>query len=493
MWIKNNLHKNVAITAPTGIAAFNVNGLTVHRLLQLPVEHKQTPKYKPLSDEVLQVLRTDLKTVELFIIDEVSMISNVTLAYINLRLCEVFDTSDVEDGWFGKKHILVLGDLLQLPPVREKSPFEKLTPTEINKLIGSLSIPNLWTELFSYDELTLNMRQLDDSTFVEMLKRIRVGVTTQSDRDILSNRLVPLLSHSNEGRLMEIAQCLRGLPEDTVCLLPTRNMCMQLNNAMLKAIPHPEIKLVAKDSLDCSKCMITKARACLQKYEDDASMTAGLEETIIIKEGAKVMLRRNIDVSLGLVNGSIGVVQKVRWDPEDQTKPKQLVVKFANNLIHELLPIKSKFEIIPRAYVYREQFPICVAYALTIHKSQGLSLKNALMDIGTSIFSCGQAYVALSRVTNLHGVHLINVDFKSIKAQASAITEYNRLRRKYRADLSEIKSSKPSKRINNEREWAIRKTVATVQESEPEKKKRKICNNKKTTPKKKKKLSNKKI
>ncbi|CAG5047433.1 unnamed protein product [Parnassius apollo] len=64
-------------------------------------------------------------------IDEVPMISNVTLAYINLRICEVFDTSDVEDGWFGKKHILVLGDLLQLPPVREKSPFEKLTPSEI--------------------------------------------------------------------------------------------------------------------------------------------------------------------------------------------------------------------------------------------------------------------------------------------------------------------------------------------------------------------------
>lgn len=128
-------------------------------------------------------------------------------------------------------------------------------------------------------------------------------------------------------------------------------MLMQLNNAMLKVILHPEIKLVGKDSVDCSKCMITKARACLQKYEDDASMIAGLEETIIIKERAKVMLRRNIDVSLGLVNVSIDVVQKVRWDPEDQTKPKQFVVKFYNNLIHELLPIKSKFEILPRAYV----------------------------------------------------------------------------------------------------------------------------------------------
>lgn len=75
VWVKTHLNKKVAVSAPTGIAAFNVNGLTIHRLLQLPVEHKQTPKYKPLSDEVLQVLRSDLKEVVLFIIDEVSMIS----------------------------------------------------------------------------------------------------------------------------------------------------------------------------------------------------------------------------------------------------------------------------------------------------------------------------------------------------------------------------------------------------------------------------------
>ncbi|CAH2097415.1 unnamed protein product [Euphydryas editha] len=181
VWVKTYLNKKVAVSAPTGIAAFNVNGLTIHRLLQLPVEHKQTPKYKPLSDEVLQVLRSDLKEVVLFIIDEVSMISNVTLTYIHLRLSEIFDTSDDQNGWFGKKHLVVFGDLLQLPPVREKSPFEKLSTAETNKLLGSLSMPNLWIELFIYDELTINMRQLNDSAFIEMLKRIRLGMTTPID------------------------------------------------------------------------------------------------------------------------------------------------------------------------------------------------------------------------------------------------------------------------------------------------------------------------
>jgi len=83
--------------------------LTVHRLLQLPVEHGQTPKYKQLSDHVLKVLRADFKDVILFIIDEVSMISNLTLTYIHLQLSEIFDTVDCDDGWFGRKHILLFG------------------------------------------------------------------------------------------------------------------------------------------------------------------------------------------------------------------------------------------------------------------------------------------------------------------------------------------------------------------------------------------------
>lgn len=73
------------------------------------MEHKQKRKYRPLSDEVLQVLKSDLKKVVLFIIDEVSMISNVTLTYIHLRLCEKFDTGEDENGWFGKKYIVVSG------------------------------------------------------------------------------------------------------------------------------------------------------------------------------------------------------------------------------------------------------------------------------------------------------------------------------------------------------------------------------------------------
>lgn len=77
--------------------------------------------------------------------------------------------------------------------------------------------------------------------------------------------------------------------------------------------------------------------------------------------------------------------------------------------------------------MYRKQFPISVSYALSIHKAQGLSLPSAILDIGTSVFTPGQIYVALSRVTKLEGLHLINFNPSDIKALPSAILEYNRL------------------------------------------------------------------
>ncbi|XP_067216237.1 uncharacterized protein [Linepithema humile] len=142
-WIKQNLKKDTAVAAPTGIAAFNIDGLTVHRLLQLPVEHGNTPKYKRLKANRYKLLRAELKDVILFIIDEVSMISNLTLMYIHLRLSEIFDSSDCDDGWFGKRHILLFGDLLQLPPVHEDSVFKDLSNEKVNKYIGCLQTVNL--------------------------------------------------------------------------------------------------------------------------------------------------------------------------------------------------------------------------------------------------------------------------------------------------------------------------------------------------------------
>ncbi|XP_067211476.1 ATP-dependent DNA helicase PIF1-like [Linepithema humile] len=187
-WIKENLKKDTAVAAPTGIAAFNIDGLTIHRLLQLPVEHGSTPVYRQLSDHVLKLLREELDDVILFIIDEVSMISNLTLMYIHLRLFEIFGSIDCPDGWFGKKHILLFGDLLQLPPVYEDSVFVDLSKEKFDKYIGCLGNVNLWKTLFDYDELKINMRQQGDTSYRDLLSRIRIGLLTKSDCEMLESR-----------------------------------------------------------------------------------------------------------------------------------------------------------------------------------------------------------------------------------------------------------------------------------------------------------------
>ena len=102
-WVLTATDKGVAVIAPIGITGVNINGMTIHRPLMLPVEHGKTPKYRPLSDDVLKITRDVMRNVILLIIDEISMVSNVTLLYIHLRLTKIFQTEEVEDGWFGKK------------------------------------------------------------------------------------------------------------------------------------------------------------------------------------------------------------------------------------------------------------------------------------------------------------------------------------------------------------------------------------------------------
>ena len=168
----------------------------------------------------------------------------------------------------------------------------------------------------------------------------------------------------------------------------------------------------------------------LIKYSDDSSNTAGLEKELVIKLGCKVMLRRNIDITLGLVNGAIGTIRSVKFSINQASLVESMTIHFGDDRVHQLTRVKSKFQVLEKAYVIRQQFPITIAYSITIHKSQGLTLHNVVADIGNSIFTCGQSYVALSRVTNLTGLHLINFDPCSIKALNSAVTEYTYLRKK---------------------------------------------------------------
>ncbi|XP_070510421.1 uncharacterized protein [Cardiocondyla obscurior] len=236
--------EKTAIAAPTGIAAFNVDGLTIHRLLQLPVEHGYSDKYKPLSDHVLKVLRAELKD-----------------------------------------HILLLGDLLQLPPVHEEPAYVQLSESKTNKLLGFLNVSNIWVNLFEYEELKINKRQQGDETFRDLLSKIRIGVLTKTDCDKLEKRKISLKGETFDEKLE--------------------------NLSMLKRISSNKIILIAEDTIDCISFIKKRVTKELSEKDEDNSRTADLVKKIVIKIGAKIMIRRNIDASLGLVNGTIAKVISV--------------------------------------------------------------------------------------------------------------------------------------------------------------------------------------
>lgn len=129
-----------AIAAPTGLAAFNVNGIITHRLFQLPVEHEgRAAGYWSLSKPAQKVMKNTLRNPKMFIIDEVSMVSSLNLAYIHLRLEELFGGNE----WFGGRNILFVGDLLQLPPVSGNPVYERVSSRSLSNKLGCAATVNI--------------------------------------------------------------------------------------------------------------------------------------------------------------------------------------------------------------------------------------------------------------------------------------------------------------------------------------------------------------
>jgi len=172
-------------------------------------------------------------------------------------------------------------------------------------------------------------------------------------------------------------------------------------------------ELVAIDTLDTTvdERIKKKVEKAYGKTDDDATRTAGLEKRLRLCVGCK-MLKRSRNVDLGLVNGSVGMVVGFVLSTKGGKREVQAVkVKFDRtqetvNVEHE----SASFEVIKSIYYTRKQFPPTLAFAITIHKSQGVSLNTTIVDADSTNFGSGMVYVALSRVTSLTGLHLIGLD-----------------------------------------------------------------------------------
>ena len=379
--------QTVLLTAFTGTAAFNIRGCTIHHAFKF---NRGFPiPYDPLKEQALNTLRADLDDLQILVIDEISMVYKRLLYYIHERLVQIKKKKSA----FGGVSVFAVGDFYQLPPVKQ-SKSERLYN-------DSGSYPeDYWKELFSIVELNEIMRQREDALFAKVLNSMR---TRTSD-----------MCFPNEARNM-LLECTREGPPDVLHVYATNREVNQYNSDMLKSICSDMREISAHDF----KKDKTTGKLKKMAKPSSSSDTDSLPASLLLAEGARVMLTRNVDVSDGLVNGATGTVTAFKQTNKQTTcskaEVKAIEVMFDNKHVGRKtgkeyvdgrrVCIERVEDEVRKSSMVRHQFPLKLAWACTAHKVQGMTTDKVVVNLD-NIFSPGQAYVALSRVTSKQGLYI---------------------------------------------------------------------------------------
>ena len=410
----------VLLTAPTGVAAFNVNGMTLHSAFLLG--KSRYGGFQPLSSEKVNTLRSKLSKLVLLIIDEVSMVGADMLLEVHKRLQQIKGVPN--DVMFGGVSVLAVGDLYQLPPVAQPMLFSTVRDSYA-QLYKSGSI---WQDEFKMLELHEIMRQRGDSAFAELLCRVRTASCTSEDIAVLESRVVSPDSPDYPSEALHVYKL---------------NADVDLHNeSMLRKIPSTVRRFAVKasDAITGQTKHINLASLSSKRTE-----TGGLHGILNIAVGARVMLTTNVDVADGLVNGARGEIVYVvtsennavttvlvKFDCEKVGQKAHQASRF-RGMYPNVVPL-NKVEVVflaggrRGAEITRSQFPLTLSWATTIHKVQGLTLDAIVVNMQGTRFNAGQIYVALSRVKSLSGLYIVNFNAKAIRKSHLVDDEMTRLR-----------------------------------------------------------------
>lgn len=376
----------LAVLTPTGISALNVQGQTAFSCLRI------NPKnyFEELSEWPLAQLGINLKTIETFVIDEISMVRADLLDAIDLRLQQIFKT----DLPFGGRQIILVGDFYQLPPVVVED--WQIDPQSFyfRQTYGRnqafcFHSPSFYKSNLEPVEFTRIFRQGTELDFMEHLSAIR-----EEDE----NKLPAALEFFNKRVVAEY-------PENTTVLCPRNREVDALNNQKLKELPERSIRLVANvDTVT------------------NWSRVSGLPpRTLSLKKGAFVIILKNSSVDT-YMNGTTGVVTDFI---KEDGKVVAVSVETKNGTFQitretwQKMRMNEQNEQEPDPRTHYTQFPLRLGWALTIHKSQGITLDNGCIDVGEKgVWAAGQLYVALSRIRSISGLHL-----KTPLSRADVITD----------------------------------------------------------------------
>ena len=364
---RNTSRKRIAVVAPTGVAALNVRGQTIHSFFKIP------PRLLEPHDIHRAKNRRLYQKLEILVIDEISMVR-----------ADLFDILDYHlrinrdiDEPFGGVRIILFGDLYQLPPV-------VATQFERQYLRDKYGTPYFFSSHI-YQEISQNMETIEltkvyrqnERHFINLLDAIRTRELDFDDLETINDRVTER-EHILEGSIT----------------LTTRNdIVRKINTLELNQIDLPGITYTAK----------VNGRFDPRVYPTDLNL--------ILKNGAQVMMVRN-DPNRRFVNGSIGKIISLSeqhitveiYGDDDTPKRIELEKQVWEMIKYEWNESKNRID--AKIVGTFEQWPLKLAWAITIHKSQGKTFNRVYIDMGRGAFEYGQTYVALSRCTHLEGVQL---------------------------------------------------------------------------------------
>lgn len=384
--IKENTFKKIAVVAPTGVAAINAGGVTIHSFFQLPFgpfipsekgfwggyDGEINNRASLLKNIRLQrSKRQVIQELDVLIIDEISMVRADLLDAVDTVMRFVRKQPLIP---FGGVQMVYIGDLFQLPPVAKREEWELLneyykSPFFFDAVVLQ-NVPPLFIELKKI------YRQKDD-VFINILNNIRNNCCTAQDLEILHRHYNPDFSPAKEENYITL--CSHNYKAD------------EINQRELEKLP--------------GKVYTYQAKITGEFYE----RSYPVEKQLQLKQGAQIMFIKNDKGEIRrFYNGKIGTVVRIERE--------KIVVTFANEE-GELEIEQEKWQNVRYNYSAEKdtldeeelgtftQYPIRLAWAITIHKSQGLTFEKAIIDAGAS-FAPGQVYVSLSRLTSLQGLVL---------------------------------------------------------------------------------------
>ena len=357
--------KSTFITAATGLAAVHIGGSTLHSFagIGLGDESKEKMVEKIIGNKWSQKKWLDCRTL---IIDEISMVSGELFDKLEHVARAVRGSLD----FFGGIQLVISGDFLQLPPV---------DPSKTEHLAFE---SEAWKRGIKNVKLLTEIHRQSESSFVKVLNNMRLGKISEMDLDILR----PCINRVFDPN--DIFEPTR--------LYATKDEVLKFNTVKLNELEGKEYRFDAEDKGDNKYWVDYLKKYCMAV------------DSLVLKKNAQVLLIKNLDAKKGLVNGSRGIIIGFDIKDNDEDEKKKIIhpiVRFANGLEQIILRDSWEIKSQGKTVATRVQTPLILAWSLTIHKCQGMTLEKGEVSM-TRIFEKNQAYTALSRFKSLESLRI---------------------------------------------------------------------------------------